>query len=146
MHHNKYKPEYYTPQKIKTMKKVVSILVIALGFTFNSTAQDKMNGETVKTISMEQTKGEFTQKSLTVSEGTYVFEVSNNHAAKEVGFVLVKKGDDASKPENHIKTAYVTSVVKEGEVEKTNPTVLTKGEYVYFCPLNLTPQYTLIVK
>lgn len=85
---------------------------------------------------MEQTKGEFTQKSLTVSEGTYVFEVSNNNAAKEVGLVLVQKGKDASKPENHIKTAYVTTVVKKGKIEKTNPTVLAKGEYVYFCPLN----------
>lgn len=127
------------------MKKVVSILVIVLAFAFNSNAQDKMK-KAVKTIALEQTKGEFTQKGLTVSEGTYVFEVSNNHAAKEVGLVLVPKGKDASKPENHIKTAYVTTVVKDGKVEKTNPTKLTKGEYVYFCPLNPTPQYTLTVK
>ena len=124
------------------MKKIASILVIIVAFTFNSNAQDKA----VKTISLEQTKGEFTQKSLTVSEGTYIFEVSNNHAAKEVGLVLVQKGKDASKPENHIQSAYVTTVVKVGKVEKTNPTVLTKGEYVYFCPLNPTPQYTLTVE
>jgi len=128
------------------MKKVLSILVIAFAIISNSYAQDKMMDKVVKTISLEQTKGEFTQKSLTVSEGTYVFEISNNHAAKEVGLVLVKKGKDASKPENHIKTAYVTKVVKNGKVEKTNPTTLIKGEYVYFCPMNPTPQYTLIVK
>jgi hypothetical protein len=122
------------------MKKVVSILVVVLAFAFNTNAQE------VKTISLEQTKGEFTQKGITVSEGTYVFEVSNNHAAKEVGLVLVPKGKDASNPENHIKTAYVTAVVTDGKVEKTNPTKLTKGEYVYFCPLNPTPQYTLIVQ
>ncbi|WP_303316437.1 cupredoxin domain-containing protein [Flavivirga abyssicola] len=126
------------------MKKIISILVIALAFTMNTNAQDAMN--TVKTVSLEQTKGEFTQKALTLSEGSYVFAVSNNHAAKEVGLVLVPKGKDASKPENHIKTAYVTTVVKEGKVEKTNVTKLTKGEYVYFCPLNPTPQYTLTVK
>ncbi|MDO5978705.1 cupredoxin domain-containing protein [Flavivirga spongiicola] len=126
------------------MKKVISILVIALAFTLNTHAQDAMNN--VKTVSLEQTKGEFTQKALTLSEGSYVFEVANNHAAKEVGLVLVPKGKDASKPENHIKTAYVTAVVKEGKVEKTNVTKLTKGEYVYFCPLNPTPQYTLTVK
>ena len=124
------------------MKKIASILVFVLAFAFNANAQDK----TVKTISLEQTKGEFTQKSLTVSEGTYVFEISNNHAAKEVGLVLMQKGKDASNPENHIQSAYVTTVVKEGKVEKTNPTVLKKGEYVYFCPLNPTPQYTLIVE
>ena len=126
------------------MKKVISILVIALVFSFNSTAHDAM--ASVKTISLEQTKGEFVQKALTVSEGTYVFEVSNNHAAKEVGLVLVPKGKDASKAENHIKTAYVTAVAKDGETQKTNATTLAKGEYVYFCPLNPTPQYTLTVQ
>ncbi len=123
------------------MKRIISILVIALAFTIHTNAQ-----EGVKTVSLEQTKGEFTQKALTLSEGSYVFEVSNNHAAKEVGLVLVPKGKDASKPENHIKTAYVTTVVKEGKTEKTNVTKLSKGEYVYFCPLNPTPQYTLTVK
>lgn len=128
------------------MKKVVSILAIVLAFTFNANAQDKMMDKAVKTIALEQTKGEFVQKALTVSEGTYVFEVANNHAAEAVGLVLVKKGDDASKPENHIKTAYVTTVVKDGKTEKSNATTLSKGEYVYFCPMNPTPQYTLTVE
>jgi hypothetical protein len=128
------------------MKKVIAILVVALGFALNGNAQEAMMDKAVKTISLEQTKGEFVQKALTVSEGTYVFEVSNNHAAKEVGLVLVKKGADASNPENHIKTAYVTAVAKDGETQKTNPTTLAKGEYVYFCPLNPTPQYTLTVQ
>ncbi|GAA4235472.1 hypothetical protein GCM10022291_17450 [Postechiella marina] len=123
------------------MKKVVAILVFVLAFTINSNAQDK----TSKVIALEQTKGEFTQKALTVNAGVYVFEVSNNHAAKEVGLVLVPKGKDASNPENHIKTAYVTKVVTDGKTEKTKATTLAKGEYVYFCPLNPTPQYTLTV-
>lgn len=127
------------------MKVIASIFTMVLAFTFSANAQDMMDKE-VKTISLEQTKGEFTQKSVTVEEGTYVFEVSNNHAAAEVGLVLIKKGADASNPENHIKTAYVTTVVKDGETQKTSPTVLTKGEYEYFCPMNPTPQYTLIVQ
>ena len=128
------------------MKKVVSILVIVLAFSLNSNAQDKMKDKAVKTIALEQTKGEFVQKAITVSEGTYIFEVTNNHAAAEVGLVLVKKGKDASNPENHIKTAYVTAVAKDGETQKSNATTLEKGEYMYFCPLNPTPQYTLTVK
>ncbi|MFD2724902.1 hypothetical protein [Hyunsoonleella rubra] len=128
------------------MKKVVAILVVALGFALNGNAQDKMMKDNVKTIALEQTAGEFTQKSVTVSEGTYIFSVSNNHVGKDVGLVLVPKGKDASKPENHIATAYVTSVVKDGEVETSKATKLTKGEYVYFCPLNPTPQYTLTVQ
>ncbi|MBC3758365.1 cupredoxin domain-containing protein [Hyunsoonleella sp. SJ7] len=128
------------------MKKVVAILVVTLGFALNGNAQDKMMKDNVKTIALEQTAGEFTQKSVTVSEGTYIFSVSNNHVGKDVGLVLVPKGKDASKPENHIATAYVTSVVKDGEVETSKVTKLTKGEYVYFCPLNPTPQYTLTVQ
>lgn len=129
------------------MKKIVSILVIVLAFTLNSNAQDKMMDKAVvKTIALEQTKGEFTEKGLTVSPGTYVFEISNNNAAEKVGLVLVKKGADASKPENHIKTAYVTAAVTKGKTEKSNPTTLEAGEYVYFCPLNPTPQYTLTVQ
>ena len=127
------------------MKKVVSILIIALAFTLTSNAQDKMMKDALKTVALEQTKGEFTQKSITLSEGSYVFEVTN-HAGTDVGFVLVPKGKDASKPENHIQTAYVTQVVKNGETEKTKITKLSKGEYVYFCPLNKTPQYTLVVE
>jgi len=129
------------------MKKLVSVLVLALVFTLSSNAQDKMmKKEVVKTLAFEQTPGEFTQKGLTVSEGSYVFEIANNHAGTDVGFVLVPKGKDASKPENHIKTAYVTQVVKDGKVETSKTTLLKKGEYVYFCPLNKTPQYTLTVK
>ena len=134
------------------MKKVISILILVLTFTLSINAQDKMKKENmmakdaIKTLSLEQTKGEFTQKSLTISEGSYVFEIANNNSGTDVGFVLVPKGKDVSQPENHIKTAYVTAVVKEGKVEKSNTTKLTKGEYVYFCPLNKTPQYTLIVE
>lgn len=134
------------------MKKLISILVIALAFTLNSNAQDTMKkdtmmkGDAVKTISLEQTKGEFTQKSITIAEGSYIFEIANNNVGTDVGFVLVPKGKDVSKPENHIPTAYVTQVVKDGKTETSKTTTLTKGEYVYFCPLNKTPQYTLIVK
>ena len=128
------------------MKKVLSILVIVLAFSFNSNAQDKMLKQPVKKIALEQTTGEFTQKSITVSEGTYVFDVANNNVGKDVGLVLVKKGMDASKPENHIQTAYVTAAVKNNTVGHSKETKLEKGEYVYFCPLNPTPQYSLIVE
>jgi len=128
------------------MKKVVSILVIVAAFSFNVNAQNNMKKEAIKKIALEQTIGEFTQKSLTVSEGTYIFEVSNNHIGKDVGFVLVPKGKDASKPENHIQTAYVTTAVKNNTVEQSKATKMTKGEYIYFCPLNQTPQYSLTVE
>ncbi|WP_296383873.1 cupredoxin domain-containing protein [Winogradskyella sp.] len=127
------------------MKKTISILVIALTFTLTGNAQDKMKSKTT-VVSLEQTKGEFTQKTLTLNEGNYIFEISNNNVGHQVGFVLVPKGKDASKPENHIKTAYVTKVVDNNTKETSKVTTLAKGEYVYFCPMNPTPQYTLVVE
>lgn len=126
------------------MKKLIAVAVIALGTVFTSNAQDnmmkkdKMISETAQVIALEQVSGEFVQKGLTVSEGTYVFEISNNAVGHNVGFVLVKKGEDVSKPENHIKTAYVTEQVANNQKQRSNATTLEKGEYVYFCPLNPT--------
>lgn len=129
------------------MKKVIIVLVWAVGAVFSANAQDKMQGKTPKTISLEQTPGEFTQKKIAVSEGTYVFEIVNKGVGHDVGFVLVEKGKDISKPENHIQTAYVTEAVATGMTQRSHPTELTKGEYVYFCPLNPTAtDNTLVVQ
>lgn len=148
------------------MKKVIAILVVAVSFSFSAQAQDVMKKDEMKkektmvkdemkkekemvkakTISLEQTPGEFTQKNLTLKEGTYIFEVTNKNAGKDVGFVIVPKGEDASNPKNHIQNAYVTQVVKEGTKETSKEVALTKGEYIYFCPMNKTPQYTLTVE
>jgi len=88
------------------MKNLVVVLFLA-AFTFTANAQDKMmKKEAVKTVSLEQTKGEFTQKAITLSEGTYIFEVSNNNAAPEVGLVLIEDGKDGSDAKNHIANAY----------------------------------------
>ncbi|WP_435182407.1 plastocyanin/azurin family copper-binding protein [Cellulophaga omnivescoria] len=119
---------------MKNLKNAIALVALLVGVVFTSNAQDKMS----KVISLEQTKGEFTQKNLTVAPGTYIFEIANKNVGHDVGFVLVKKGQDVSKPENHIKTAYVTKAVANGKKEKSNATVLEKGEYVYFCPLNPT--------
>lgn len=122
------------------MKKLIAVFLFVIGFTLTTNAQE------AKTISLEQTKGEFTQKSITVSEGTYIFEIANTGVDHKVGFVLVPEGKDASKPENHISTAYVTAPVAPNTTGNSNKVALKKGKYVYFCPLNPTPQYTLIVE
>ncbi|UJH69227.1 plastocyanin/azurin family copper-binding protein [Allomuricauda sp. SCSIO 65647] len=127
------------------MKKVIAILVLTIGVVLNANAQDSMVDKSMKTIELEQTPGEFTKKSLTVNEGTYVFEIKNNGIDHNVGFVLVKKGKDISKPENHIQTAYVTAPVKTGDTQKSKPTKLEKGEYIYFCPLNPTATDNLLI-
>ncbi|MEL6809906.1 MAG: cupredoxin domain-containing protein [Bacteroidota bacterium] len=128
------------------MKKVIALIVLAVTFTFSAQAQDKMMKDKVQEVTLEQTKGQFTQKEVTLKEGAYVFNITNNNAGTDVGFVLVKAGADASNPENHIQEAYVTKVVAEGKTESSKTVHLTKGTYTYFCPLNKTPQYTLTVK
>ncbi|QNK76489.1 cupredoxin domain-containing protein [Winogradskyella sp. PAMC22761] len=129
------------------MKKIITLLVIALTFTLTGNAQDSMKMKTkATTVSLEQTAGEFTQKSLNLKEGDYIFEIANKNVGHQVGFVLVPKGKDASQPENHISTAYVTKAVENNTKETSKVTSLTKGEYIYFCPLNPTPQYTLTVE
>lgn len=129
------------------MKKVVLVVAVIFGVMISAHAQDKMMKDAPKKISLEQTPGEFTQKQLTVPAGTYVFEISNNAVGHGVGFVLVEKGKDISKPENHIQTAYVTEVVATGKTQTSQPTTLEVGEYVYFCPMNPTAtDNTLIVK
>ncbi|MFT5890602.1 MAG: plastocyanin [Dokdonia sp.] len=128
------------------MKKVFALFVLVFTVSFAAQAQDKMTKDTTaKKITLEQTKGEFTQKQLTVSEGTYVFEIDNNNVGHKVGFVLVPKGKDLSNPENHIKTAYVTAAVENNTTGNSKPTTLTKGEYVYFCPLNPTSTDNILI-
>lgn len=135
-------------QKQNNMKKVIALFVLILTVSFSAQAQDSMMKDSnSKKISLEQTKGEFTQKQLTVNAGTYIFEIDNNNVGGDVGFVLVPKGKDISNPDNHIKTAYVTKVVANNTTGNTKPTTLAKGEYVYFCPLNKTAtDNTLIVQ
>lgn len=124
---------------IKTIKKkrIIIILVLLVVVVFQANAQK------VKTVTLEQTKGVFTQKSLTLPAGTYVFEISNKNVGHDVGFVLTPKGKTDEK--HHIKEAYGTSLVKNNK-SNTKEVTLAKGEYVYFCPLNPTPQYTLKVE
>ena len=128
------------------MKKTIAILVFTLVAIFNVDAQDNMKKSTVKTVELEQTKGEFTQKSLTLKEGTYIFNVTNTNAAPEVGLVLIEAGKDGSDAKNHIANAYVSKMVKHGKTESSKPVTLTKGTYTYFCPFNKTPEYTLTVE
>ena len=114
------------------------ILAIALlAVTVTSFAQ-------TQTIKLDQVEKSFVVKELTLSEGTYVFEVSNNGVDRAVGFVLAPKGkaDQA----NHIKNAYLANTIESGQTASSKQVTLAKGEYVYFCPLNPTPQYTLVVK
>jgi len=130
------------------MKKLIAIFIMTLGIFSAVDAQektmkdDKMMDTEATVISLEQTEGMFTQKELTLKEGTYIFKIANKNVDHEVGFVLAPKDN----PEAHIKSAYVTNPVVMGKDETSKEVTLTKGKYIYYCPLNPTPHYTLTVK
>ncbi|XLS28318.1 cupredoxin domain-containing protein [Flavobacteriaceae bacterium M23B6Z8] len=120
------------------MKSILLAFALILVAFMSSFAQE------VKTVQLEQTEGQFTQQEVTLKAGTYVFEVSNNGVDHKVGFVLTPKGKTSQK--DHIKEAYVKKTIANGETSNSKEVTLEKGEYVYFCPLNPTPQYTLRVE
>ena len=98
----------------------------------------------VENVKLTQVPGAFSTKTVTLEEGAYQFEIANESVDHEVGFVLVPKGKyDAA---DHIKAAYVKAPVAKGTSSMTNVVNLAAGEYEYFCPLNPTPKYTLIVE
>lgn len=100
----------------------------------------------VKVITLNQVPGEFTNGDLTLEAGTYKFEVTNSGVDHEVGLVVAPKKDEIV-AEDHITNAYVSETVKNGESQSCKgEVVLEKGEYVFFCPLNPTPQYTITVE
>jgi plastocyanin len=98
----------------------------------------------VETVKLTQVPGKFTKKKLKLSPGNYQFEIANDGVEHEVGFVLVPKGKYEAT--DHIKEAYVTKTVANGTSSKTSVVSLAAGEYEYFCPLNPTDKYKLIVK
>ncbi|MEM9548938.1 MAG: cupredoxin domain-containing protein [Bacteroidota bacterium] len=98
----------------------------------------------VEKVKLTQVPGAFKTKTLTLSEGDYQFEIENAGIDHEVGFVVVPKGKYDAK--DHIKAAYVKAPVADGQSSQTNIVTLEAGEYEYFCPLNPTPKYSIVVR
>ncbi len=96
-------------------------------------------------INLVQTTGKFDQTELKLEAGkAYVFEVENDGVDHLLGFVIAPKGK--TDKDNHVQSAYLSKTIADGEKASSQEVVLEKGEYVYFCPLNPTPQYKIIVE
>lgn len=91
-------------------------------------------------IKLSQNEGVYTTQGLTLAPGNYIFEVSNLEVDKGLGFYL----QDAS--EAQVANSGVAALVEKGKTQRTGVVTLTEGTYHYSCPLNPTPQYTLMVK
>lgn len=122
------------------MKKVIILSIVAIISLFSTTAF----AQDAKVIQLEQTKGDFSVHGLTLSEGDYIFEIGNNGVDHAVGFVIAPEGktDQA----HHIKAGYVKETIEDGKTSTSGVVSLEKGTYVYFCPLNPTPQYKIVVE
>ncbi len=85
-------------------------------------------------------------KPLTLKPGTYIFRVKNENVPYELGFWIRDHDYNWKNPLHKLTKTSVsgggltTGVSKDYEVE------LKPGTYHYSCPLNPTPDYTLIVK
>ena len=70
--------------------------------------------------------------------------MANKGVDHAVGFVIAPKGK--TDQDHHVQAAYLSKTIEDGESAKSGEVTLEKGEYVYFCPLNPTPQYKIMVE
>ena len=134
---------------MKTLKKIsaLTLLTFALStFSFMSlTAQTSDSDVTV--IELTQTTGEFATQNLTLTPGKYQFKIVNKNVDHEVGFGIQKAQEaEMDFMKTVLPTSLASNTIKTGESAYTGVVELSEGEYVYSCPLNPTPHYTINVK
>ena len=102
--------------------------------------------EQVKTIELVETPGEFNTKELNLTPGKYQFKVRNENVDHVVGFAIQKKEDVGKDPmQFHVENCFPSQPLNAGEEAHTGVVELAEGEYVYYCPLNPTPHYSITV-
>ena len=122
--------------------KIITSLIVIFAVVFSANAQ-----ENATLVKLTQTPGKFEGKEIKLKSGSYQFEVANKGVDHEVAFFLQKESDKGNK---EFSTALANSglpkLLKNGEIAKTGIVELTAGKYVYSCPLNPTPHYTIVVE
>ena len=101
----------------------------------------------VETVDLRQTPGAFATTSLTLPAGKYCFRVANDGVDHEVGFVIQRAADrDGDVMATALANSFTASTIPDGASSETGVVELTPGAYVYSCPLNPTPHYTITVE
>lgn len=133
---------------MKMKKSILAFVFIVLTTFFSAnTVTAQTTEKNVTIIEVTQTAGEISTQTLNLKPGKYQFRVVNKNVDKDLGFVIQKAEDaKADVMKTAIPNSFTTSLVKKGEVQYTGVVELKSGEYVYSCPLNPTPHYTLSVK
>jgi hypothetical protein len=128
-------------------KQFLTFVFVAVATLFSSNlsfAQSKEQKVTV--IDLSQTTSEFNVKGLQLKPGKYQFKVTNLDVNKEVGFVIQKASDkNMDVMKTAVENSFTTSLIGKGKTELTGVVELKEGEYVYSCPLNPTPHYSITV-
>ncbi len=125
----------------------ISLFVFVMGLFFAQTINAQTTEKDVTIIELIQTPGVFTTQELDLKPGKYQFRIVNQNVDHELGFVI-QKAEDAKKDvaKSAVPNSFASKTVKAGEVAYTGVVDLTKGEYVYSCPLNPTPHYSIKVQ
>lgn len=146
---------------MKVFKLLSLVLVLALGAIVNSASAQNVKKsvmhkkemhkmektDNVTVIELTQTDGQFLTDGLDLKPGKYQFRIVNRDVNKEVGFLIQAKADAKGDPmKTAVENSFAQSMIKKGDAEYTGVVTLTKGEYVYSCPINPTPKYSISVK
>jgi len=84
-------------------------------------------------------------KIMTLKPGDYIFKVTNKNVPYELGFWLRDKDYNWANPVHKLtKTSVSGGGMHTGKTLEYKVT-LKPGEYLFSCPLNTTPDYSLIV-
>lgn len=101
----------------------------------------------VTVIELVQVDGAFTTDGLTLKPGKYQFKITNREVGHEVGFVIQEAVDrDGDVMKTAVENSFAQNMIAKGRTESTGIVELKAGEYVYSCPLNPTPKYSILVK
>lgn len=136
-------------KKFKVMKKIyfLSALFILFISSIGTHLSAQTNEKDVTIIELNQDPGAFQTTELNLVPGKYQFRIVNQSVDKEVGFVIQKASDKSQSPmKTAVENSFASKTVKKGEFAYTGIVELKSGEYVYSCPLNPTPHYTIRVK
>ncbi len=94
-----------------------------------------------KEINSRTAKQRLTEaKTLELVPGTYIFRLTNKNVSYELGFYLRGAGLGRLTLPKVAGGGLLPGTTKDYVIE------LKEGHYVYSCPLNPTPNYTLVVK
>lgn len=126
---------------------ILASAVLFMGIFAAQTVSAQTTATDVTIIELIQTPGQFSTQELDLKPGKYQFRIVNQNVDHELGFVI-QKAEDAKKDvmKTAVPNSFSSKTVKAGEAAYTGVVELTKGKYVYSCPLNPTPHYTIKVK